>query len=218
MKKFLLTFLMLIAAVPLWAYDFEVDGIYYNIIDETNKTVEVTNDRSEPGGIGFDESGNEIYYSHCYWRAVSIPSEVSYNGTSYSVTSIKSSAFEYCISLPSITIPNSVTSIGDAAFNGCTGLTEVNITDLSAWYKINFGNSNANPLHYAHHLKLNGTEVTNLVIPNDITEIKQYAFDGCTGLTSVAIPNSVTSIGEYAFKSCTGLTSVTIPNSVTTII
>ena len=259
MKKILLTFLMLIAAVPLWAYDFEVDGIYYNIIDETNKTVEVTND-----GELFYDPLDRVYYSNCYWGTVSIPSEVSYNGTSYSVTSIGGSAFYGCTGcLTSVTIPNSVTSIGkdafyrctdltsvtignsvtsigdwafyrcealteitiptsvteigDRAFCGCTGLTEVNITDLSAWYKINFASYDANPLYYAHHLKLNGTEVTNLAIPNDITEIKQYAFIDCIGLISVTIPNSVTSIGVSAFSGCTGLTEVTIPNSVTSI-
>ena len=57
----------------------------------------------------------------------------------------------------------------------------------------------------------------NLVIPNDITEIKNYTFYDCTGLTSVTIPNSVTAIGSGAFSDCSGLTSVTIPSSVTSI-
>ena len=55
------------------------------------------------------------------------------------------------------------------------------------------------------------------MIPDSVTEIKDYAFYGYTGLTSVTIPDSVTSIGSYAFRSCTGLTSVTIPDSVTSI-
>ena len=116
-----------------------------------------------------------------------------------SVTSIGDSSFSGCSGLTSITIPNSVTSIGEAAFFECEGLTEVNISDLSAWCKIDFSDYSANPLYYAKKLKLNGSEITNLVIPNDITQIKQYAFFGCSGLTSVTIGNSVTSIGEYAF-------------------
>ena len=119
--------------------------------------------------------------------------------------------------MTSVTIPNSVTSIGDDAFRDCTGLTEVNISDLSAWCKISFGDAYANPICYAKNLKLNGSEIKDLVIPNDITEIKNYAFTYCTGLTSVTIPNSVTSIGSSTFRNCTGLTSVTIPNSVTSI-
>ena len=64
---------------------------------------------------------------------------------------------------------------------------------------------------------MNGEEVKDLVIPNSVTSIGDYAFYECSGLTSVTIPNSVTSIGTYAFRGCSGLTSVTIPNSVTSI-
>ena len=134
-----------------------------------------------------------------------------------SVTSIGNDAFYGCTGLSSITIPNSVTEIGDLAFYDCYGLTEVNISDLSAWCKIDFSRYDANPLYYAEKLKLNGTEIKDLVIPNDITEIKDCAFNGCSGLTSITIPNSVTLIGAGAFYDCSGLTSITIPNSVTLI-
>jgi len=64
---------------------------------------------------------------------------------------------------------------------------------------------------------LNGSEITELTIPNSVTTIGNNAFYDCSGLTSVTIPNSVTSIGNYAFSNCSGLTSVTIGNSVTSI-
>ena len=267
--------MILCVVFPSLAHDFEVDGIYYNYLDKTAKTVAVTYK-----GNSYSSYANE------YSGSVSIPSSVKYSGTTYSVTSIGEDAFynctgltsvripnsvtsidnsafywcdgltsvtipnsvtsigsyafegctgltsvtipnsvtsigdyvfRWCTGLTSITIPNSVTSIGYDAFSDCTGLTEVNIFDLSAWCKIDFGNTSANPLNYAEKLKLNGSEIKDLVIPNDITEIKNYAFEGCTGLTSVTIPNSVTSIGDGAFSDCTGLTSVTIPNSVTSI-
>ena len=133
-----------------------------------------------------------------------------------SVTSIGCEAFYGCTGLTSVNIPNSVTLIGWEAFANCTGLTSVNITDLEAWCNIDFS-YNANPLSYAHHLFMNGEEITDLKIPNTVTSIGSDAFKGCTGLTSVTLPNSITSIGNYAFEYCTGLTSVTIPNSVTSI-
>ena len=135
-----------------------------------------------------------------------------------SVTSIGSVAFEGCSGLTSVTIGNSVTSIGNSAFGGCSGLTKVIVPDIAAWCNISFGSSYGNPLYYAKHIFSDeNTEITDLVIPNSVTTIGDYAFIGCNALTSVTIPNSVTSIGWGAFAYCSGLTSVTIPNSVTSI-
>jgi len=159
---------------------------------------------------------------------------------SNSVTSIPQSMFQGCSSLSTIIIPNSVTRIEEQAFKGCSTLSSitigtavtningyytfdgcnslsVNILDLTAWFSISFETSASNPLAKAHHLYLNGNEITNLVIPNSVTNINDFAFYDCDGLMSVTIPNSVTSIGEKSFNSCSGLTSVSIPNSVTTI-
>jgi len=152
-----------------------------------------------------------------YSGNIVIPPSITYYGKNYSVISISHDAFYDCTGLTSVTIPNSVTSIGDYAFYGCTGLTSVHISDIAAWCKILFAKALSNPLFYAHNLYVNDELLTDLVIPNDVTKIKNYAFLNCTGLTSVTIPNSVTSIGEQAFYDCTGLTSVTIPNSVTSI-
>ncbi len=124
-------------------------------------------------------------------------------------------AFYECTGLTSITIPDSVTSIGTVAFDQCTGLEQVHINDISSWCNIEF--KYGNPLYYANKLYLKGELVTNLIIPNSVTSIGDYAFYWCTGLTSVTIGNSVTSIGDYAFDQCTGLMSVTIGNSVTSI-
>ena len=177
--------MMLGVSLSTLAHDFEVDGIYYNILDETAKTVQVSFSGSSYSEVASEYSGE-----------VTIPSTVSYNDATYSVTTIGESAFRGCSGLTSVTIPNSVNTIGEGAFYRCSGLTGVNITDLSAWCKIDFNKSNSNPLRYAQHLKLNGTEITNLVIPNDITKIKDYAFYDCDGLISVTITNSVTYIGE----------------------
>ena len=133
------------------------------------------------------------------------------------VTSIGESAFYGCRRLTSLTVPDSVTSIGRDAFNYCNELTSVYITDLSAWCKISFADSYANPLRVAQNLYLNGKLVTDLVIPNGVTSIGDYSFYSYNGLMSATISNGVTSIGESAFSNCSNITSVTISDSVTSI-
>ena len=134
------------------------------------------------------------------------------------VTEIKAYAFSGCGSLTSIEIPESVTSIGYSAFRDCGSLTSVYYTGvIEDWCNITFSDSSANPLYNGASLYINNVLITELVIPESITEIKAYAFSGCSSLTSVVIPDSVTSIGEQAFRYCYSLTSVEIPNSVTSI-
>lgn len=125
-----------------------------------------------------------------------------------SVTSIEGHAFEGCSALKSIAIPASVTSIGEAAFSQCAYLSKVSITELAAWCGISFGDAFANPLCYAGNLYLNGGLVTELVIPDSVTELGSYAFYGCTGLISVTIPASVTRIGGSSFGECNKLVEV----------
>ena len=133
------------------------------------------------------------------------------------VTSIGAFAFYHCSNLATVTLPSTIYSIGNCAFLQCGSLYRVYISNLAAWCNIDFASESSNPLHAAHHLYLNNSEITALNIPNSITTIKDYAFIGDSGLTSVTIPNSVTSIGENAFRGCSGLTSVFIPSGVTSI-
>ena len=114
--KHLFTALLLMVATVAMAHDFEVGGIYYNILSEEEKTVRVT------------YRGNSYSsYSNEYTGSVDIPSSVISNGITYAVTSIGYRAFYNCSGLTSITIPNSVTSIGGSAFYGCSGLTSITI-------------------------------------------------------------------------------------------
>ena len=172
MKKLLLSTLMLFVSVCVFAYDCEVDGIYYDL-NITDYTASVTH-KSRYGG---DYSG-----------VVHIPAEVAYNETTYYVTSINDSAFYNCYGLTELTIPNSVTSIGNWAFYSCRGLIELAI-----------GNSVTSIGDYAFR---SCSGLTELTIPNSVTSIGDWAFFLCSGLTELTIPNSVTSIGNYAFSSC----------------
>ena len=196
--KLLTTLLLLITAAFTASASVQIGDLYYNL-DSSTLTAEVTY-------LSYGSSSNKSYVS----GTLKIPSTIKCNGVTYKVTTIGSSAFRKCTGLTSVTIPNSVTKIGTQAFDGCTGLTEVHITDIGAWCNIKFDGFTANPLFYAHKLYLNGEEVKDLVIPNTVTTIGNYAFDGCSGLTSVTIPKSVTTIGSDAFLNCTGLTKVHI--------
>ncbi len=122
-----------------------------------------------------------------------------------SVTDIRSSTFSGCSGLKSIVIPNSIKSIGTDAFSGCNSFETVYISDLSAWCKISF---TSNSLNNAKHLILNGSEIKDLIIPNEVTKISDYAFSRFPYITSVTIPNSVTSIGNGAFSNCSQIKSV----------
>ena len=129
------------------------------------------------------------------------------------VTRIGNGAFFSCRLLTSITIPNSVTSIGTKVFDDCTGLASMVVESDNDVYDSREGcNAIINTID---NKLIAGCK--NTVIPNTVTSIGEYAFNGCSGLITINIPGSVTSIGKAAFVNCTGLTSFTIPDGVTSI-
>lgn len=135
------------------------------------------------------------------------------------VTSIGGSAFWGCRALNEIAIPKTITTIGGNAFTN-SSIKSVYIEDMSAWCKIDFSSSltdqfvNSNPLSCGAALFLNGKEIKELIIPEDITSIKKGAFRRCTNITKVVINDNVTSIGPLAFEYCSSLTSLSIGKSV----
>ena len=110
MKHLITKFLILsfiLFSIKSYAYDFEADGFFYNIINQEGKEVEVTY-----------KTTNFKSYS----GVVNIPSTVSNNGETFNVTRIGWSAFSDCTGLISVTIPNTVTNIGERAFYNCTNI------------------------------------------------------------------------------------------------
>lgn len=124
------------------------------------------------------------------------------------VTSIGWQAFLGCTSLSSVSIPSTVTTVEVNAFSNCTALNDVYITDIAAYCAIPFKYSTSSPLYYAKHLYLNGEEVKELVIPQGVTAIDNYAFYNCRSLNSVTLPSSLTSIGDYVFYKCENITQL----------
>ena len=129
------------------------------------------------------------------------------------VRGIGSRAFEGCSDLTTVTIPASVTGIGYAAFVGCSNLATMTVDAGNTKYDSRNG-CNAIIKKESNTL-IAGCK--NTIIPDDVTNIDNYAFEGCTGLTTVTIPAGVTSIGHRAFYGCSGLTTVTIGSGVTFI-
>lgn len=192
--KSMLTITAILYSIAAIAHNFEVDGIYYNIISSEDLTVEVTYRGDEL---------NSYSNSNVYTGEVSIPEEVVYNGDTYSVTSIGDGAFYGCSNLTSVNIPSSVKSVGKAAFHN------------TEWW-----NSQLDGLVYidCYLLGYKGEKtIGNIEIKEGTKVIGNFAFYNCSNLTSITIPNSVTNIGEGAFFGCRGLTSITLPNSITNI-
>ena len=191
--------LLLICCNAVWAYDIEVDGIYYNITSASSLTVEVT--------------GGDNKYS----GDIVIPSTITYKSRVFTVASIGESAFSRCSSLASVTIGNSVTSIGEFAFNECSSLTSIvipnSVTSIKsmAFYRcssltsVTIGNSVTSIGSGAFD---GCTGLTSITIPNSVTSIDDNAFNGCSGLTSIVIPNSVKQTGVDVFDNCSNLKSI----------
>ncbi len=182
-------FVALICATQVLAYDFESNGIYYNIT--SNSTVEVTHKEDS------QYSPDTLQYV----GTVNIPEKVTYDGNTYSVTRIDDSAFFQSYELIKVTIPNSVQQIGYSAFSNCRKLESVNIPEGVAIIE-----STTFYCCYA---------LTSITIPNTVKSIRRLAL-ASTGLESVVIPNSVDSLVS-AFNNCSKLRSMAIGSGLKSI-
>ena len=176
----------------------------------------------EGGYLTFDKKTGTVTDCDSSVTKANIPHTIK----GVTVTSIGGSAFRYCTSLKSVTIPDSVTSIGGWAFTDCASLTSVTIPDgvtsigeytfswCTSLTSATIPDSVTSIGEFAFH---NCKSLTSMTIPRSVVSIGYDAFGWCESLTSVTILDGVRSIGNSAFTDCKSLTSVTIPNSVTSI-
>ena len=226
-KQLLLMVVILLCSSTVNAYDFEVDGIYYNLISNSDLTVGVVKNPSV-----------------LYEGDIVIPSTIIYNSKKLTVarietnafkdctglssvtidaTSIGYHAFEKCINLTSVTMGNNVNTIGDGAFFRCSGLTSITIpnsvTDIGddAFYECSsLASATIENGIIGHSAFYNCSSLTSVTIGNGVGRIGDYAFSRCSSLTSITIPNSVRSIGDDAFWTC-GLKNLRIEDGVHTL-
>ncbi len=119
-----------------------------------------------------------------------------------------------------IEFPTTLKAVDSGAFSSCVNLTEVYFEGtIEDWCNIDFSDWTSNPLCYGSGtaLYINGEKITNLVIPNTVTEIKAFAFYNNQAITSITFSNSQVVIGECAFRGCNGLVTLIIPDSISTI-
>ena len=211
-RIWLATIAVLLCSFAANAADFSVDGIFYNIISDTELTVEVT------------YHGN---YSNNYSGAVTIPSTVTFRGKVYRVKSIGMYAFYNCPNLTWVVIPNGVESIGESAFEYNRNLTSITIPEsvteigYDAFYDTAWLDKQPDGVVYASSVLYDykGTmpRNTSIEVKEGTASIAQSAFSRCTTLVSITIPESVTSIGGSAFYGCNNLYEIAIPDGVKSI-
>ena len=230
--KLMTILLALMTTSMAGAYDFEVNGIYYNV-NGSEATVTFQTPHSA--------------YNTDYTGDVVIPETVTYDGVTYSVTAIGSNAFYFCQDLTSIHFPNSLINIGENAFAE-TRITEVVLPESlqslgkdafkfnNALKKVHIGASLMSIPENAFKMCAYLSEVS---LPSTIKKIDRSAFGGCwnltimpmtdslqiigeaafhsTGIKTLKTGKTLTSIGENAFTFCYDLTRAEIDNQVTTL-
>ena len=191
--KIMLAVLCFQFGISASAYDFEIDGIYYEIVSFDDWTCRIV-------------SGDVVYTGD-----IVIPNEVTYNGRTLKVTEIGDDAFNGCADLKTLSIEDGTETLSLGSSNGTNALfSDCSLETLYVGRNLSY-ETIYSPFYEEESL------LTKVTIGPYVTEIGDYMFYGCTGLTEVTIPSSVVEIGEYAFSGCTGLSNITIPNSVTSI-
>lgn len=242
MKRVVFLFYLLVFCKVVWAYDAQINGIFYNL-NSSSKTAIVTNEKDDVF------NGSDIYAG-----TIMIPKTILYKGKSFEVTEIGKYAF-YGSKITSISLPNSIISIGERAFFGCEKLNSIvipeSVTNIDIYAfaecvrisnilipknvvsigegvftscddleSIEVVNDNTK---YDSRNNCNAIVETqtntiiagckNSIIPNSIEVIGMQSFAGCKKLSSIQLPNTVSNIGECAFAE-SGLNYIKIPSSV----
>lgn len=210
-----------------YRYDFEEDGLYYQICSEEDLTCRVSYE------IGYITERNNYKYT-----SLTIPKTVTHDGKTYTITGIEpwafadtplrnvtipktavniDGAFYCCYDLTTFEIPETVTSIV-RTFENCSKLQSIhlhdNITDISRAFS---GCSSLKQIEIPESVvRLDGAfygcdSLESIAFPDHFTEITEQTCGLCTSIKSVKLPANLQKIGKYAFGGCTSLKSIVLP-------
>lgn len=213
-KKIGMFIAMLWISISAFAYDFEVEGIYYNITSMSDLTVEVTYSTDFPHELGNASCHNTTPYS----GNLVIPESVNYLNRTFTVTGIGDAAFGYPAynlgydgkvyftyssrggtptSLSSITLPESINYIGRCAFQGCN-ISNINLP------------SNLVEIRDAAFAR---TSLNSVIIPNSVNYIDGSAFRK-SNLQMLVLGSNLVTVEDYAFEGCGSLLEVFCTSTV----
>ncbi len=198
-RKFLCVLFSLFVALNIFAETFIVNGLNYEIISETDKTVKVV--------AQIVGAGNYSNLEKC-----EIPSSVNHNGMQYSVTVIAFNAFNQAENLISVTIPATIVSMeenygyyGESnAFHNTPKLREIIVNQGNQHYVSKDGVLLNHAETFLIAYPASKSDVIYSV-PETVEALGTYAFEGCLSLREIFLPSALKVMGYYAFYNCTAL-------------
>ncbi len=211
-KKTILLLVFLLSSFSIYAYDFEVDGIYYKILSVPNETCTVTKSPNQYEGV------------------IDVPAEVQYAGRKFIVKEIDDYAFENNTGIVMVRLGVNIEEIGVGAFKDCINIETIvfdceNCKSAGSFEypafvgcrnitKIQFG---GNVINIPKYLMKGGGLLLDLQLPDGIKDIGDYAFAGHSEILRIILPQTLEFIGDYAFKDCCRIKELFIPDNVIAI-
>ena len=170
-------------------FSVDANGVLAGVsgLSGSDITVEIP---SEVNGITVTEIGKDVFKDNKNVGRLIIPD---------SVTKLGYRMCSGCTALSEVRLPAGLTVIPDEAFDGCSSLRTVNFPDT---------------LKEIRSDAFCGTDLTEFIAPDSLTDVWAYAFKDCGALSAVELKN-VRSVGDGAFESCTALRSIRLSDKMT---
>lgn len=224
-----------IQSVSVFAYDFKVDGLCFNVLSESDHTVELTYEAINSPYVGDVVIPKTVHNNGISYRVIRIGDFSMVNmskisGYSYwwesntqlksvniqaEIESIGQQAFANCTSLSTLVLPESLQQLGFAAFRHCSSLRYIMIPkNVSSIADAVFSYCTSLSSIFVDNSNVNYCEINGVLFTKDKKKLVSYPAGGDT---SYIIPNTVAEIQTYAFEGCSMIESISLPSSINVI-